>query len=101
MATCQRCGADLASDVKFCGECGAPVVAPSATCQQCEADVPPGNKFGGECGAPAGAVVVAQQAVVGPPAVIATFNSTTGWAGMSITHDNGAFMLRAACTPSR
>lgn len=93
MATCQQCGADLASDIKFCGECGTPVVAPSATCQQCEADVPPGKKFCGECGAPVGAVVVTQQAVVGTATVIATFNSTTGWAGKSITHDNGAFVL--------
>ena len=93
MATCQQCGADRASDAKFCGECGAPAAAPTASCQLCGDDVTPGSIFCGGCGAPVVAGDLAQQAVVRPPTVIATFNSSTGWAGKAITHDNGVFML--------
>lgn len=64
-----------------------------ATCQQCGADVPLDNRFCGECGAPVVADDAAQKAVVQPPMVIATFNSSTGWAGKPITHDNGVFTL--------
>jgi hypothetical protein len=94
MATCQQCGVELASDSKFCDQCGAPVTAPQAACLQCGADLTPAAKFCGECGAAVVAGDVAQQVVVAPPpVVIATFNSTTGWADKTITYDNGVFTL--------
>jgi class 3 adenylate cyclase/tetratricopeptide (TPR) repeat protein len=46
---CSRCGRDCAGGVKFCGQCGAPLVA---TCPSCGADNPPEHKFCGQCGAP-------------------------------------------------
>jgi class 3 adenylate cyclase len=44
---CARCGADCAAGMKFCGQCGAPLVA---TCPSCGADNPPEHKFCGQCG---------------------------------------------------
>jgi len=49
-ATCPNCNASLASNVKFCPECGAKIQA-QAHCTQCGASLDPGAKFCGECGA--------------------------------------------------
>ena len=46
---CTRCGADYSAGMKFCGQCGAPLVA---TCPSCGAGNPPEHKFCGQCGAP-------------------------------------------------
>ena len=46
---CSRCGADCLAGMKFCGQCGAPLVA---TCPSCGAGNPPEHKFCGQCGAP-------------------------------------------------
>jgi len=51
-ATCPKCGASLAGNVKFCPECGASVKSASH-CTQCGAKLQPGAKFCGECGAKA------------------------------------------------
>jgi membrane protease subunit (stomatin/prohibitin family) len=47
--TCASCNSPLASDAKFCTECGTKVAAKS--CGQCGTAVVAGNKFCGECGA--------------------------------------------------
>ncbi len=44
---------------KFCGECGARLVA---GCAACGATNPPGNKFCGDCGAPLGLTVASRAA---------------------------------------
>ncbi len=49
-ATCPKCGAPLAGNVKFCPECGASLKS-STHCTQCGAKLQPGAKFCGECGA--------------------------------------------------
>ena len=49
--TCAACKAPLASDAKFCTECGTKVNAKS--CSQCGTTLPAGSKFCGECGAKA------------------------------------------------
>src|SRR6516162_769449 len=46
---CFRCGTDCPAGMKFCGQCGAPLVA---TCPSCGAGNPPEHKFCGQCGAP-------------------------------------------------
>ncbi len=51
-ATCPKCGAALAGNVKFCPECGAAVKSASH-CTECGAKLQPGAKFCGECGAKA------------------------------------------------
>jgi DNA-directed RNA polymerase subunit M/transcription elongation factor TFIIS len=51
-ATCPKCGASLAANVKFCPECGASLKSASH-CTQCGAKLQPGAKFCGECGAKA------------------------------------------------
>jgi len=56
---CPACGAQIASGMKFCAECGAkapaPAPAPAATggavCPACGAVAAPGMKFCAECGA--------------------------------------------------
>ena len=48
-ATCPSCNAPLASNVKFCPECGAKIQA-ETTCAQCGAKLQPGTKFCPECG---------------------------------------------------
>jgi len=52
-ATCPGCGAPLASNNKFCPECGAAIKA-SRHCTQCGAELPVGAKFCAECGAKSG-----------------------------------------------
>ena len=51
-ATCPKCNAPLAGNVKFCPECGANIQA-EKHCTQCGAKLAPGAKFCGECGAKA------------------------------------------------
>jgi DNA-directed RNA polymerase subunit M/transcription elongation factor TFIIS len=51
-ATCPKCGAALAGNVKFCPECGAAIKSASH-CTECGAKLQPGAKFCGECGAKA------------------------------------------------
>jgi class 3 adenylate cyclase len=46
---CSRCGTDCAAGMKFCGQCGAPLVA---TCPSCGVGNPPEHKFCGQCGVP-------------------------------------------------
>ena len=50
--TCPSCGAPGGSG-KFCGSCGAAMVAKAVTCA-CGASLPPGTKFCPECGKKAG-----------------------------------------------
>lgn len=44
---CIKCGAKLAKNAKFCGECGS---SQFATCPKCNAQIPEGAKFCTECG---------------------------------------------------
>ncbi|MBV8120169.1 MAG: zinc ribbon domain-containing protein, partial [Alphaproteobacteria bacterium] len=46
---CSRCRADNPAGMKFCGQCGAPLVS---TCPSCGAGNPPEHKFCGQCGGP-------------------------------------------------
>ena len=46
---CAQCGAESPAGMKFCGQCGAPLVS---TCPSCGADNPPTHKFCGHCGNP-------------------------------------------------
>jgi class 3 adenylate cyclase/tetratricopeptide (TPR) repeat protein len=46
---CSRCGADCPAGMKFCGQCGAPLVS---TCPSCGAGNPLEHKFCGQCGGP-------------------------------------------------
>ena len=46
---CAQCGAEGPAGMKFCGQCGAPLVL---TCPSCGADNPPEHKFCGHCGSP-------------------------------------------------
>ena len=48
-ATCPKCNAPLASNAKFCPECGAKISA-EAHCTQCGAKLKTGAKFCAECG---------------------------------------------------
>lgn len=47
--TCPSCGTTLATQVKFCPDCGAKV-QPKGACAGCGATLVPGTKFCGECG---------------------------------------------------
>ena len=46
---CSHCGADCPASMKFCGQCGAQLVA---NCRACGARNPPAHKFCGQCGTP-------------------------------------------------
>lgn len=48
-ATCPSCNAPLASNAKFCPECGAKIQT-QAHCTQCGAKLAAGAKFCTECG---------------------------------------------------
>jgi len=48
-ATCPSCNAPLATNAKFCPECGAKIQT-QAHCTECGAKLPPGTKFCPECG---------------------------------------------------
>src|SRR6516164_9121837 len=60
---CAQCGADCAAGMKFCGQCGAPLVA---NCPTCGADNPPEHKFCGQCGAPLDPAGLQPSAAAGP-----------------------------------
>ncbi len=47
--TCSKCQFENPAGMKFCGQCGAKLVA---LCSQCGTENPPGFKFCGECGSP-------------------------------------------------
>lgn len=53
-ATCPTCSATVPPGQKFCGECGANVLA-KPVCPSCGAESKPGQKFCGECGGKLGA----------------------------------------------
>ena len=76
---CSRCGTDCAAGTKFCGQCGAPVVA---TCQACGADNPPEHKFCGQCGTPLDAPGLGEWAAPRPdvpgPQIAGTFSTLPG-----------------------
>ncbi len=57
-AACPKCNAAVPEGAKFCGNCGAPMPAPSV-CPKCNAAVPAGAKFCGNCGAPVAVVAAA------------------------------------------
>src|SRR5262245_36315993 len=46
---CLRCQADNPPNMRFCGQCAAPL---AAICPSCGSGNPPGNKFCGQCAAP-------------------------------------------------
>jgi class 3 adenylate cyclase/tetratricopeptide (TPR) repeat protein len=46
---CSKCGSENAPNMKFCGECAAPL---AAACPKCGFDNPTGRKFCGQCAAP-------------------------------------------------
>jgi hypothetical protein len=46
---CVRCGTDCPAGMKFCGQCGAPLLA---ACPSCGAGNPPEHEFCGQCGTP-------------------------------------------------
>ena len=52
-SACASCGAELAENAKFCGECGEEVktAAPLTNCPDCGAELTENAKFCGECGA--------------------------------------------------
>jgi hypothetical protein len=52
-ATCPECEAPLATNAKFCPNCGA-AVKKATHCSQCGAKLQPGAKFCADCGAKAG-----------------------------------------------
>lgn len=49
-STCPACGAEVLPDARFCGSCGAAIVAAS-TCGSCGAAISPGARFCPACGA--------------------------------------------------
>jgi class 3 adenylate cyclase/tetratricopeptide (TPR) repeat protein len=46
---CPQCQAENPSDMRFCGQCAAPL---AAVCPSCGSANPPGNKFCGQCATP-------------------------------------------------
>ncbi len=46
---CPKCGAEVAQEARFCGECGADT-AMTGKCPSCGFENPPGTKFCGQCG---------------------------------------------------
>ena len=68
---CAQCGAESPAGMKFCGQCGAPLVS---TCPSCGADNPPEHKFCGHCGSPlasgAGARVLSNSLPDPPPLAV-------------------------------
>ena len=51
--TCPRCRAENPPDMRFCGQCAAPL---AAVCPSCGAANPAGHKFCGQCAAPLNSV---------------------------------------------
>ncbi|MBW8873327.1 MAG: AAA family ATPase [Acidobacteria bacterium] len=58
---CPQCQFDCLPGMKFCGQCGAKLVA---LCSQCGTESPPGFKFCGECGSALGATAKAEAPAV-------------------------------------
>jgi len=50
VASCPECGTSLATNAKFCPNCGAKLQS-AAHCSQCGAKLQPGAKFCADCGA--------------------------------------------------
>jgi hypothetical protein len=46
---CPHCGAEIAKDMEYCGQCGKQAVA--APCRQCGTSVPSTERYCGKCGA--------------------------------------------------
>lgn len=44
---CPKCGAQIASGLKFCSKCGAKL---TVTCKKCKVDYPVNEKFCAQCG---------------------------------------------------
>jgi class 3 adenylate cyclase len=63
---CFHCGAESAAGMKFCGQCGAPLVA---ACPSCGASNPPEHKFCGQCGTPLDPAGLQASAAAGPNAL--------------------------------
>ena len=47
---CAKCNAVLPPGMKFCGNCGSPLVPQKVFCPNCNTEVPAGMKFCGNCG---------------------------------------------------
>ena len=48
---CVECGAEVASNAKFCSECGAKIIR-KIFCSECGTELKPNQKFCSECGTP-------------------------------------------------
>ena len=64
---CQACSVENPDGMRFCGSCGAPLVA---MCPSCGTEIPPGNRFCGNCGTPVGGA--GHAAAPSPPASLAS-----------------------------
>src|SRR6516162_4224695 len=62
---CAQCGAESPTGMRFCGQCGAPLVS---TCRSCGADNPPEHKFCGHCASPLVSSAPARVPSSSPPA---------------------------------
>jgi membrane protease subunit (stomatin/prohibitin family) len=51
---CPSCRASNPLDVRFCGNCGQPLLPPKRSCSRCGQEAAPGVKFCGNCGNPLG-----------------------------------------------
>jgi len=60
---CPSCQAENEDHLKFCEDCGAPLLR---TCQNCGATIRPGKKFCGECGTPVSGLVTSATAPASP-----------------------------------
>jgi class 3 adenylate cyclase len=62
---CLRCGAAVAANKKFCGDCGAPL---PWLCESCGSENPPDKRFCGDCGAARGLMAHTPPVSAGVPA---------------------------------
>src|SRR5205823_6871036 len=65
---CLNCGAENPATQKFCGECGAALLA---VCESCGTRNPPGQKFCGECGSPLPAIAATGARAAQPTVAVA------------------------------
>jgi len=72
---CARCNADNPAGMKFCGQCGAPLVS---SCPSCGAANPPEHKFCGQCGASLDPAQTATKRDVPKPATTGTVSTLPG-----------------------
>jgi len=70
MSKCPKCGFEVESGMKFCGECGTPIPQVKE-CPKCHAQCSLTTKFCGECGYNFNASVTGAGAVIGDKNVIA------------------------------